>query len=121
YYESVSHALTGMEEAAAAASQRQDEPRGLVRITTAADLGVWLLAPELTRFSSRYGEVQLEVALTQRVVDLVQEGFDLALRVGKLADTRLVARQVGVVRGGLFAAQKYLKRKGRPRTIGDLA
>jgi DNA-binding transcriptional LysR family regulator len=80
YYESVSRALSGMDEAAAAVSELQDAPRGRVRITAPADLGHWLLAPSLVRFATKYPDVQLEVSLTQRIVDLVHEGFDLALR-----------------------------------------
>src|SRR5438552_17525925 len=121
YYESVSRALSGMDEAAAAVSELQDAPRGRVRITAPADLGHWLLAPSLVRFATRYPEVQIEVSLTQRIVDLVHEGFDLALRVGKLADNRLVARALGPVRAGIFAAPRYLKRRGRPRSVADVA
>ena len=121
YYESVSRALSGMDEAAAAVSELQDAPRGRVRITAPADLGHWLLAPSLVRFATKYPEVQLEVSLTQRVVDLVHEGFDLALRVGKLADNRLVARALGLVRAGIFAAPWYLKRRGRPRSVAEVA
>src|SRR5207245_2628789 len=121
YYESVSRALSGMDEAAAAVSELQDAPRGRVRITAPADLGHWLLAPSLVSFATRYPEVQIEVSLTQRIVDLVHEGFDLALRIGKLADNRLVARALGLVRAGIFAAPRYLKRRGRPRSVADVA
>src|SRR5215470_18677254 len=64
YYESVSRALSGMDEAAAAVSDLQDAPHGRVRITAPADLGHWLLAPSLVRFATRYPEVQIEVSLT---------------------------------------------------------
>ena len=121
YFESVSRALSGVDEAAAAVSRLQDVPRGPVRVTAPPDLGWWLLAPSASAFASRYHEVQLEFVLTQRVVDLVQEGFDLALRVGKLADTGLVARPLGSIRAGLFASPEYLKRKGRLRSISQLA
>jgi len=121
YYESVSRALSGMDEAAAAVSELQDTPRGRVRITAPADIGHWLLAPSLVRFATRYPEVQLEVSLTQRIVDLVHEGFDLALRVGPLADNRLVARALGLIRAGIFAAPRYLKRRGRPRSVAEVA
>src|SRR5258705_13538322 len=110
-----------MDAASAAVSELQDGSRGRVRITAPADLGHWLLAPSLGRFATRYPEVQLEVSLTQRIVDLVHEGFDLALRVGKLADNRLVARALGLVRAGIFAAPRYLKRRGRPRSVADVA
>ncbi len=121
YYESVSRALSGVDEAAAAISESQDVPRGPVRVTAPLDLGVWLLAPSLARFAARYREVRLDVTLTQRMVDLVREGLDLALRVGKLADTALVARPLGLIRAGLFAAPQYLKRKGKPRSVAELA
>jgi len=121
YYESVSRALSGVDEAAAAISQSQDVPSGPVHLTAPLDLGVWLLAPSLARFAARYREVRLEVTLTQRVIELVREGLDLALRVGKLADTALVARPLGLVRAGLFAAPQYLKRNGKPQSVADLA
>src|SRR5258706_15126102 len=121
YYESVSRALSGVEEAAAAVSELQDAPSGPVRLTAPLDLGLWLLAPSVARFAERYREVRLDVALTQRVVDLVREGVDLALRAGKLADTGLVARPLGLVRAGLFASRRYLKRKGRPHSVRELA
>src|SRR5207247_10205401 len=105
YYESVSRALSGMDEAAAAVSELQDAPRGRVRITAPADLGHWLLAPSLVRFATKYPEVQLEVSLTQRIVDLVHEGFDLALRVGNLVDMLIGEREVGLVCVGSHWAQ----------------
>jgi DNA-binding transcriptional LysR family regulator len=121
YYESVSRALSGIDEAAAAVSELQDTPRGQVRITAPPDLGQWLLAPSIARFVMRYPDVHVEVSLTQRLVDLVHEGFDIALRVGKLTDSRLVARPLGLVRGGVFAAPRYLKRRGRPHSVAELA
>src|SRR5258706_9382955 len=121
YYESVSRALAGIEEAAAAMSELQDTPRGQLRITAPPDLGQWLLAPTIARFAMRYPDVQVDVSLTQRLVDLVHEGLDLALRVGKLRDSRLVARPLGHIRAGIFAAPRYLKRRGRPRSVGELA
>jgi DNA-binding transcriptional LysR family regulator len=120
YFESVSRALSGVDEASAAVSKLQDVPRGLVRVTAPTDFGAWLLAPSISRFASRYPEVRLEFSFTPRVVDLVQEGFDLAFRTGKLADTGLVARPLGSVRAGLFASPEYLERKGRPRSLAQL-
>jgi DNA-binding transcriptional LysR family regulator len=121
YYESVARALSGIDEAAAAVSELQDTPRGQVRITAPPDLGQWVLAASVARFAMRYPDVHVEVSLTQRLVDLVHEGFDLALRVGKLGDSRLVARALGLVRAGIFAAPRYLKRRGRPQSVAELA
>src|SRR5207302_186737 len=82
----------GIDEATAAVSELQDTPRGTVRLTAPTDLGDRLLAPILVGFAARYPEVRVDVVLTQRFVDLVHEGIDLALRVGRLGDSRLVAR-----------------------------
>src|SRR5438445_398435 len=100
YYESVSRALAGIDEATAAVSELQDTPRGTVRLTAPTDLGDRLLAPILVGFAARYPEVRVDVVLTQRFVDLVHEGIDLALRVGRLGDSPLVARPPGPVRAG---------------------
>ena len=121
YYESVSRALSGMDEAATAVSELQDAPHGRVRITAPTDLGDWLLPPILVGFSARYPEVRVEVVLTQRFVDLVHEGIDLALRIGRLGDSRLIARPLGTVRAGVFASPRYLERRGVPRAVVALA
>ena len=121
YYESVSRALAGIDEATAAAAELQDTPRGTVRITAPTDLGDRLLPPLLVGFAARYPEVRVDVVLTQRFVDLVHEGIDLALRVGRLGDSRLVARPLGTVRAGVFASPRYLERRGAPRTVAALA
>ncbi len=121
YYESVSRALADVDEATAAVSELQDTPRGMVRLTAPADLGDRLLPPILVGFTARYPEVRVDVILTQRFVDLVHEGVDLALRVGKLGDSRLVARPLGPVRAGVFASPRYLERRGVPRAVAALA
>jgi DNA-binding transcriptional LysR family regulator len=121
YYESVSRALSGMDEAATTVSELQDAPHGRVRITAPTDLGDRLLPPILVGFSARYPEVRVEVVLTQRFVDLVHEGIDLALRIGSLGDSRLVARPLGTVRAGVFASPRYVERRGFPRAVAALA
>jgi len=121
YYESVSPALSGIDEATDAVAELTEVPRGTVRLTAPADIGDRLLAPTLTRFARRYPEIHLDLSLTQRVVDLVHEGFDLAVRIGKLTDSRLVARLLGRVRAGVFASPSYLKRRRRPRSVAELA
>lgn len=121
YYDLCSRALAGLEEAGAAAQQLQDEPSGLIRVTSVGDIGAFLLAPIAKRFLQKHAQIRLDVILTPRHVDLVQEGVDLALRAGRLADSSLIARPLGALRDGIFAAPAYLKRHGRPRSIADLA
>jgi DNA-binding transcriptional LysR family regulator len=121
YYERVSAALSGMDDARAAIGDMQDAPRGTVRITAPPDAGAGVLAPILARFLRKYPKIKVEMSLTNRYVDLVREGFDLALRMGKLADSSLIARPLGSIESGLFASPQYLARHPAPERLADLA
>ena len=96
-------------------------PRGTVRLTAPADLGQQLLPDVVARFTKKHPNIRLEIMLTGRVVDLVQEGFDLAVRAAKLDDSSLVARRLGSSALGLFASSAYLRRRGKPKTVAELA
>ena len=100
FYERASRGLAGVQEAAAAVADLQGLLRGPIRITAPADAGVWLLAPLVARFVAEHPAVHIELVLTGRMVDLVAEGFDFALRAGALADSRLVARRLRASRAG---------------------
>lgn len=121
YFETASRALAGLEEAAAAVHDEQASPRGVVRVTAAPDVGAALLAPIVARFVRAHPGVRVELLLTSRMVDLVQEGVDLAVRMGKLRDSSLVVRPLGTIGGGLFASKAYLARAGAPARLSDLA
>ena len=121
YYERARVSLTGLEEAASAATNLSAEPRGTVRMTAPADIGAMNLGEMVARFVRKYPLVHVEISLSSRFVDLVAEGFDLALRAGKMADSSLVARRIGSDSLGIFAAPAYLRRRGRPKTLADLA
>ena len=121
YYERTRVALSSLEEAALAASNLSAEPRGTVRIATPADSGLLRFAEIVTRFTRKYPLVQIEIAMSPRRVDLVAEGFDLALRAGKLDDSTLVARKIGADSLGIYAAPGYLRQRGKPKTLAELA
>jgi DNA-binding transcriptional LysR family regulator len=121
FYERVSRALGDIDEATSAASDMQSEMSGVVRVTAPVDLGVWALAPIVARFIRRHPRIRVEVSLTGRVVDLVAEGFDLAVRAGPLRDSSLIARRVGGLQSVAYASPKYLARRGEPRQLTDLA
>jgi DNA-binding transcriptional LysR family regulator len=121
YYERARVSLAGLEEAASAATNLSAEPRGTVRMSAPADMGVLNLGDLVARFVRKYPLVHVDISLSSRFVDLVAEGFDLALRAGKLADSSLVARKIGSDSLGLFASPGYLRRRGRPKTVADLA
>ena len=121
YYERARLALTNLAEAASAASDMSGVPRGVVRVTAPVDLGMLNLANIVARFVLAYPGVHVDIAFTSRRVDLVAEGFDLAIRAGKLTDSTLVARKVGSSTLGLFASASYLERRGEPKTLAEHA
>ncbi len=121
FYERARAAMKGVEEAIGSIPEQEEEPTGTVRLTVPVDVGLTFL-PELTvRFAARYPKVTLDIRVTNRFVDLVAEGFDLALRMGtKLADSSLVGRKLSAVEFHCFAAPSYLARRGTPRTVEEL-
>ncbi len=120
YYQQVRRALGDLEQASSAAADMGAEPRGMVRITAPSDFSDGTLSKTLGDFLHRYPRIQIDLWLTQRWVNLVEEGFDLAIRAGKLRDSSLVARKLAVTELGIYAAPAYLERRGRPRRIADL-
>lgn len=95
--------------------------RGLVRITAPVLFGRRHIAPVVASFLDAYPETQVELVLADRNVDLVEERLDVALRIGALAESRLVARRVGQVRRILVASPAYIAARGVPQNPGDLA
>jgi DNA-binding transcriptional LysR family regulator len=118
YYEHCARIVAEVEEADLAVSRMQATPRGLLRVTVPLAFG--LLGSVVAEFLKRYPEVRVEIVATDRQVNLVEEGFDLAVRTGALADSTLIARPLGSVRRMLVASPAYLKRHGHPRAPEDL-
>lgn len=121
FYEQASRGLAGVEDASARVADLQSVVRGTIRITAPVDVGVAILEPVIARFVRRHPAVHFDVVLTGRVVDLVEESFDLALRAGPLRDGALFARKLGQIESALHASPRYLERAGIPASIDDLA
>ena len=119
FYARVSAALVSMYEASTVARDSDAEPRGTVRMTAPVDLEP--LALILAGFSRLYPSIYVDVVLTGRRVDMVEEGFDLAVRAGKMNDSSLVARRVAAGETKLFASPSYIAKEGTPKKVGDLA
>lgn len=95
--------------------------RGLLRVTAPLQFGRRHVAPLVTGFLDTYREMQLELILNDRNLDLIEEGIDVAVRIGSLRDSNLIARRVGEVRRILVASPAYLARRGTPKKPADLA
>ena len=113
--------LAAVDEAESEISSRSGEPSGLLRINAPLTFGVLHLAPLWGRFAQRYPKVALDIALSDRVVDLVEEGYDLAVRITNLQSSQLVSRQLASTRMVACASPHYLARRGTPEHPADLA
>ncbi|MGZ8255706.1 MAG: LysR family transcriptional regulator [Burkholderiaceae bacterium] len=120
YYERCVTLLADLAEAEAVAGQSAVQARGTVRLTCSHSMAEQKVAPAIASFAERHPGVKFELTVSDRVVDLVEEGFDLAIRVGAVGSDRLVARRLGSMRLVLCAAPAYLERRGAPRLPADL-
>jgi DNA-binding transcriptional LysR family regulator len=120
YLTEVRGPLTRLQEATLEVSELTAEARGLVRLSFAPGMADGPVSDLLVEFVRRHPRIQIELVVTGRQVNLVEEGIDLALRAGRLEDSTLVARKVAVTELGLYAAPAYLARRGVPRRVSDL-
>ena len=120
FYERSVQLLADLEEAEQEAARAAVVPRGTIRLTTSVNFGVRHLAPAIADFLAQHRELRFEVSLSDRVVDLVEEGFDLAVRVGNAGSENVVARKLGETRLVPCAAPAYLAAHGAPEMPEDL-
>jgi DNA-binding transcriptional LysR family regulator len=121
YYERCLAILAQVEETEAQVSRLHDEPRGVLKINAPMSFGIRYLGGAIAEFMTRYPELKVELFLTDRMVDPLEEGVDVTIRIGALADSSLIARRLAPARVALAAAPKYLRRRGTPKAPGDLA
>jgi len=120
-FEASRGAIERIEEAEAAVAQLQSEPRGRLRVSAPMSFGILHLGPALAEFARRHPRVTLDVRLDDRYVNLVEEGVDVAVRIGNLTDSSLVARKLAITRALVCASPAYLAEHGEPETPEDLA
>lgn len=122
-FHKLSPQLSALTQVLGTLPEQEEEPSGELRISVPNDLGAMVMPQLLADFSLRYPEVRLDVRVSNRQVDLVAEGFDVALRVStnRLRDSSLVARKVATIGVQVFAAPEYLARVGTPKTVEDAA
>jgi DNA-binding transcriptional LysR family regulator len=121
YHEHAKRVILELDQAAATVDRFRSRPSGELRVSASIVFGQALLRPVVTEYVRRHPQVQVFVDLSNRRVDLLEEGFDLALRAGDLADSGLVARRLGQAGARLYASPAYLKQRGTPRVPGDLS
>jgi LysR family transcriptional regulator, regulator for bpeEF and oprC len=112
--------LSRVDETIAQVGKFSDSPRGLLRISTGIGFGLNVLSEVLPRFLKRYPDVEVAVELTSRLVDPVAEGVDVAIRLGPMPDSNLVAKRLGAIQRYMCAAPSYLERRGSPATLQEV-
>ncbi|ADO73229.1 LysR family transcriptional regulator [Stigmatella aurantiaca] len=120
-YERGKSILDDVAEAEALASSASLQPRGRLRLNAPVSFGILHLAPLWPQFMQRHPGVELDVSLTDRVVDLVEEGYDLAIRISRAGPATHVARKLATSQNIVCAAPAYLRRHGRPKVPTDLS
>jgi DNA-binding transcriptional LysR family regulator len=121
YLERARRILADVEEAEAAAEGERTSPSGRLVVSAPVGFGRLHVSPVMSAYLKRYPEVSGELRLTDRVINLVEDGVDLAARIGHLPDSSLVARHVGEMRRIVVASSDYLKRHGEPETPEAIA
>lgn len=119
FYEAAQRALSAIDEAQATVAPKS-EAQGLLRLTMPLTLAESRIIPIIAAFLNSNERIQIDISLSDHPLNLVADNIDVALRVGRLVDSNLVARKIGTTRRVIVASPAYLDRAGRPRAIGDL-
>jgi DNA-binding transcriptional LysR family regulator len=120
YYERARRVLTDAGEADALVTSMQAAPSGVLRVSVATDFGVNHLSPVIGDFLQEFPDITVNMVLNNRYVELISEGFDMAVRIGELEDSSLRARKLTETCKRMIAAPSYFAQYGRPRSIDDL-
>ncbi|PPD28485.1 MAG: LysR family transcriptional regulator [Hyphomicrobium sp.] len=120
YFKRVVDILSLVEEAEDFVSRRNTKPRGLLKVTAPTSFSRLHIGPYLAEFLARYPEIELDFHLTDNFVDIIRDGFDVAIRIGELQDSSLVARKLAPDKRIICAAPAYLERYGTPKSLADL-
>jgi DNA-binding transcriptional LysR family regulator len=121
YFERASNILAELDAAQEVVAEAVTQVAGTIRLSAPLSFGTQYLAPALAEFAETYPRVELDISFDDRTVDLIAGGFDLAVRIGSLADSSLIARRIAPVRKVAAASPAYLERRGRPEHPRDLA
>lgn len=113
--------LAEIDEADTAVTARRVEPQGVLKVALPASFGHKHIAPLIPRFAARFPKIELALSLSDRSINLIEEGFDLAIRIAELKDSSLAARKLAPNRRVVCASPGYLREHGSPRTPQDLA
>ncbi|WP_106477434.1 LysR family transcriptional regulator [Phytohalomonas tamaricis] len=120
YFEHCHQLFEGFKSAHQAIQELQDQPKGVLKLTSATTFGERYIAPLVNDFQRRHPQLEIDMHFTNRRVDLIDEGYDVAIRLGVLEDSTLIARRLGARHEYVVGSPDYLARHGQPNTLADL-
>tara|TARA_B110000211_G_C13993419_1_gene515091 strand:- start:38 stop:898 length:861 start_codon:yes stop_codon:yes gene_type:complete len=120
FYQQCRSILDGLEVAERSLTNLQSTPQGKIRISAPVTYGERHIIPLINQFLLQYPQVEIEVQLSNQRIDLIEEGFDLAIRLGQLNDSSLIAKRISSRQHFLCASPSYIEQHGKPETINDL-
>lgn len=121
YFQQCKHLVEGLELANIAVTQMQSQPKGLLKVTAPVTYGEQKLAPLFNQFLQLYPQIDMELILSNQKLDLVESGIDLAIRLGRLENSTMIARQLASRQIYVCASKDYLQRFGEPHTLSELS
>lgn len=120
FYRHCANVMAEAEKSLATAAHFQEKPHGILKISAPPALGIYLLIPIITKFLKTYPDIVINLQLNDKIIDIIDEGFDLALRAGKLKDSNLIAQRLLVSENVIVGTKKYYKIHGKPHKPADL-
>ncbi|CAI4157036.1 Transcriptional regulator [Alteromonas macleodii] len=119
-YERATGIITALEDTELSVGRIHNKPVGTLRLTCGVEFGTLRVNTWLAEYVKRYPDISVEAEYTNRVADIIHEGFDIAIRIGELPDSDLSARTIGYIQYGIYATPTYLRQHGEPKTIEKL-
>jgi len=120
FYQRALRIISEVEEAEQSVNLLHAEPRGLLKINVPMSFGHHHVAPALAGFLERYPDIKIDMTLNDRVIDVIDEGFDVAIRIARLPDSTLIAKRLAPFRAAVVASPEYWEKHGKPKTPHDL-
>jgi len=121
YYQHCQRVIFEAESAEASVNQLLGKPTGTLRVNTSITIGQHLIAPILPEFLQTYPEINIQLLTTNRIVNLIEEGFDIVIRAGTMLNSSLISKYLGATKMNLYASHSYLEEVGEPKTPEDLS
>ncbi|MFO0998196.1 MAG: LysR family transcriptional regulator [Alphaproteobacteria bacterium] len=120
FYDRCARVVAEAEDAALAVTELQSEPRGTLRVNAPMSFAILHIAPAIPDFLARFPDLHIDVTMNDRFVDLIDEGFDVAIRIARLMDSSLIARRLAPDRRAVIGSPAYFEKHGEPKTPDDL-